>query len=270
MAAAQPVRPLTLREKLRLTLRHRRAGVGFWFGLAIELIWPLVMLATRPAFRGGEYVPRTGGALLAMNHVSSCDPIFDTAFVLSYGRIPRYLAKSELWSVPVVRSVLAGGKHIPVYRATSRATDAYREAEEALRRGEVVAFYPEGTYTADPDGWPMKAKNGIGRIAMVTGVPVIPVANWGSQDFLPADGKLQLWPRKRVQVVAGPPVDLSAYLGKPRTRTNLDGATATIMAEITALVAGLRGETAPAQPFDPGAARPTPAAPPEQPQPEAS
>ena len=52
-------------------------------------------------------------------------------------------------------------------------------------RGEVVVFYPEATYTADPDGWPMRAKNGIGRIALVTGVPVIPVANWGTQDVLP-------------------------------------------------------------------------------------
>jgi 1-acyl-sn-glycerol-3-phosphate acyltransferase len=108
MAAGPPVRDLTTREKLLLTLRHRRKGVGFWFGLAIELIWPIVMLFTRIGFRGGEHVPVTGGALLAMNHVSSADPIFDTAFVLCHGRIPRYLAKSELWSVPVVRS--GGGR----------------------------------------------------------------------------------------------------------------------------------------------------------------
>lgn len=253
---ASRVPDLTLRDKLRLTVSRRRRGSGFWFGLAIELIWPIVVLFTRLGFRGGEHLPRTGGALLAMNHVSSSDPIFDTAFVICSGRMPRYLAKSELWSIPVVRSVLAGGRHIAVYRTSSRATDAYREAEESLRRGEVVAFYPEGTYTADPQGWPMKAKNGIGRIAMVTGVPVIPVANWGSQDFLPPERRPKLLPRKQVRVVAGPPVDLSQYLGKPRTRTNLDGATTKIMDDVAALVAGLRGGTPPAQPFDPGPARP--------------
>ena len=100
--------------------------------------------------------------------------------------MPRFLAKAELWSIPVVRNVMAGGRHIPVQRASTRAADAYKEAIEALRRGEVVVFYPEGTFTADPAGWPMKAKNGIGRIALVTGAPVIPVANWGTQE--PAAG----------------------------------------------------------------------------------
>ncbi|WP_098956442.1 1-acyl-sn-glycerol-3-phosphate acyltransferase [Pseudonocardia sp. N23] len=249
-------RPLTLFEKLLLTLRRRRRGAGFWFGFAIEVVWPFAMLLTRPSFRGGEHIPKTGGALLALNHVSFSDPVFDTAFVVSSGRIPRYLAKSELWSVPVVKWVLGGGRHIPVYRSTTRAGDAYREAVAALERGEVVAFYPEGTFTADPAGWPMKAKNGIGRIAMVTGVPVIPVANWGTQDVLPPNGKPKLFPRKRLRIVAGPPVDLSAFEGKPRTRTHLDAATSAIMADITALVAELRGEPAPATAFDPGPARP--------------
>ncbi|NMH96083.1 1-acyl-sn-glycerol-3-phosphate acyltransferase [Pseudonocardia sp. K10HN5] len=254
--------PLTTWQKLVLTLRRRRRGSGFWFGLAIEVIWPFVMAFTRLGWRGGEHIPRTGGALLAINHVSFSDPIFDTAFVISHGRMPRYLAKADLWSTPVVRSVLAGGGHIPVYRESARAGDAYREAIAALERGEVVAFYPEATYTSDPDGWPMKAKNGIGRIAMVTGVPVIPVANWGTQDVLPPHGKPRLWPRRRVTLVAGPPVDLSEFAGKPRTRTNLDGATAKIMDEVTALVAGIRGQQPPAQPYDPAAARPTPSGPP--------
>ncbi|RTL64842.1 MAG: 1-acyl-sn-glycerol-3-phosphate acyltransferase [Pseudonocardiaceae bacterium] len=249
-------RPLTFREKVLLTLRRTRHGSGFWFGLAIELIWPFAMFLTKPSFSGGEHIPRTGGALLALNHVSFSDPVFDTAFVISNGRIPRYLAKSELWSVPVVKWVLGGGRHIPVYRSSTRASDAYKEAVEALKRGEVVAFYPEGTYTADPDGWPMKAKNGIGRIAMVTGVPVIPVANWGTQDVVPPDAKPAPFPRKRVRIVAGPPVDLSAFEGKPRTRTHLDAATAAIMDDITALVAELRGEPAPAAAFDPGPGRP--------------
>jgi 1-acyl-sn-glycerol-3-phosphate acyltransferase len=164
----------------------------------------------------------------------------------------------------VVRSVMAGGRHIPVQRASTRAADAYKEAIEALRRGEVVVFYPEGTFTADPDGWPMKAKNGIGRIALVTGAPVIPVANWGTQKLMPADRRPRPFPRKTVQVVAGPPVDLSPWLGGPRTRTALDAATSAIMSDITALVAGLREEDPPPVPYDPARAAVRSAAPPAE------
>lgn len=241
-------------RKLVLTVRRRWGTSGFWFGLAITVLWPFAVFGTRLGWRGGEHLPRTGGALLALNHVSSCDPVFDVAFCVSHGRMPRFLAKAELWDVPVVRSVLGKGGHIPVRRASTRAGDAYRDAVAALERGEVVAFYPEATHTADPDGWPMRAKNGVARIALVTGAPVIPVAHWGTQDVLPpGSGRPRLLPRREVTVVAGPPVDLSAWRGGPRTRTALDGATAAIMADVTALVAQIRGEEPPARPYDPDA-----------------
>jgi 1-acyl-sn-glycerol-3-phosphate acyltransferase len=247
-------RPLTARQVLALSVTRQRRGSGFWFGVAIGALWPFTMFGARVAFAGGEHIPRTGGALLACNHVSDVDPIYDVAFTISHGRIPRFLAKAELWKVPLVRWVMAGGRHIPVQRASIRAVDAYREAIDALRRGEVVVFYPEGTFTADPDGWPMKAKNGIGRIALATGVPVIPVANWGTQELLPPDGRPRPVPRKTVQVLAGPPVDLSRWRDGPRTRTALDGTTAAIMVDIAGLVGRLRGTDPPAAPFDPARA----------------
>jgi hypothetical protein len=83
---------------------------------------------------------------------------------------------------------------------------------------------------------------------------VIPVANWGTQDVVhPGSGLPRLFPRKRVTVVAGPPVDLSAWVGGPRTRTALDAATAAIMSDVTKLVGEIRGETPPGQPYDPAA-----------------
>jgi 1-acyl-sn-glycerol-3-phosphate acyltransferase len=247
-------RPLSVREKLALTFSRRRRGSGFWFGFAIWMLWPWTMFGTRIGWSGGEHIPREGGALLAINHVSFADPIFDVALCVSHGRMPRFLAKAELWDIPVVRSVLAKGGHIPVYRTSARAGDAFRDAIKALERGELVVFYPEGTYTEDPDGWPMKAKNGIGRIALVTGAPVIPVANWGSQDVLkPGSALPRLFPRRRVEVVVGPPVDLSRWRGGPRTRTALDGVTAAIMSDVTALVADIRGEAPPAVAHDPSA-----------------
>lgn len=253
-------RPLSAAKKLALTLTRRHRTSGFWYGFAIWVLWPFTMFGTRVGWSGGEHIPRVGGALLAINHVSFSDPIFDVAFTISHGRMPRFLAKSELWDIPLVRSVLGKGGHIPVYRSSARAGDAYRGAIEAVQRGEIVAFYPEATYTRDPAGWPMKAKNGIARIALVSGVPVIPVANWGTQDVLPpGSGRPRLFlPRHRVMVIAGPPVDLSAWIGGPRTRTALDGATAAIMADVTALVAGLRGGTPPAVAYDPAAALPAP------------
>ena len=81
-----------------------------------------------------------------------------------------------------------------------------------------------------------------------------PILGRKKQGFLEAIIRPRFFPRKTVRVVAGPPVDLSRWLGGPRTRTALDGATGAIMADITALVAGLRGEEPPAAPYDPAAA----------------
>ena len=93
---------------------------------------------------------------------------------------------------------------------------------------------------------------------------MIPVANWGTQDLMPPDRRLRPFPRKTVQVVAGPPVDLSPWLGGPRTRTALDAATSAIMSDITALVAGLREENPPPVPYDPATAAVRSAAPPAE------
>lgn len=244
---------LTVRQRIAATVRRRRRGSGFWFGLAIALIWPIVMWRTRLGWRGGEHLPATGGALLVGNHVSFSDPIFDIAFGTAHGRIPRFMAKSELWQVPVVKWVLGGGGHIPVYRASKRAGESFAAAIDALAAGEVVAVYPEGTYTADPDGWPMRPKNGVARIALRSGAPVIPMANWGSQDVLPPEGRPRLFPRRRVAVVLGPPVDLSEFAGLPLTRSTMDAATTKIMDAVTALLEDLRGRPRPGELFDPDA-----------------
>jgi 1-acyl-sn-glycerol-3-phosphate acyltransferase len=100
--------------------RTPRRGREFWYGLAIDVLWPPLMLFTRQVWQGGQHVPRSGGVLLASNHVSFLDPISGTAFLLGHGRIPRYLAKAELWRMPVIGWVLAGGRHIPVHRRRPR------------------------------------------------------------------------------------------------------------------------------------------------------
>ena len=132
-----------------------------------------------------------------------------------------------------------------------------KQAERALRKGDCVIVYPEGTATRDPDLWPMVGKTGAARLALTTGAPVIPIAHWGAQDILPyGTKKLHLFPRKTVRMAAGPPVDLSAYDGQRLAASTLQGATTDIMADITALLATIRQETPPAVPWDPAVPRP--------------
>ncbi len=87
-----------------------------------------------------------------------------------------------------------------------------------MRDGECVVVYPEGTITRDPDGWPMTGKSGAARIALETGCPVIPVGQWGAQQLLaPYAKKPDLFPRKRVAMKVGDPVDLADLADGPRT-----------------------------------------------------
>ncbi|MBB5894628.1 lysophospholipid acyltransferase family protein [Kutzneria kofuensis] len=240
--------PRGVREKFLLTLRTPRRGRGFWYGLAIDVLWPFVMIFTRSGWHGGRHIPAEGPVLIASNHVSFADPVTVTAYVLAHGRIPRYLAKAGLWKVPVVRSVLAGGRHIPVHRGTSKATDAYRDAVKAVEAGECVLVFPEGTFTADPDGWPSvkQAKSGIARLALATGAPVVPIGHWGTQFVLPPKGRFpRLLPRRRVVICTGEPVDLADLLGQEPTREVVEEATRRIVKGIVEQVERARGEKAP-------------------------
>jgi 1-acyl-sn-glycerol-3-phosphate acyltransferase len=211
---------------------------------------PFLKLFTRCRFEHVERIPATGPAIVAGNHMSHFDP-FPFAYVAwQAGRAPRFLAKASVFSVPVVGWLLRGCGQIPVHRGTADAANALREAVEAIDRGEVVMFYPEGTLTRDPDLWPMVAKTGVARLALETGVPVIPVAHWGSQDVLwPYAKRLRLLPRKSIRALVGDPVDLSRWLGQEPTSQVLREMTDAIMRDVTSLLAELRGEPAPAHPY---------------------
>ncbi|HEX3589862.1 MAG TPA: lysophospholipid acyltransferase family protein [Pseudonocardiaceae bacterium] len=233
-------RPGTLRRMAMVT-RIPRRGRGFWYGVAIDILYPIVMAFTVPSWRGGDHIPETGPVLLASNHLSFVDPVTEAAFVLAHGRIPRFMAKSGLWDLPVIGKVLADGGHIPVHRDVRDARGAYVAALAALERGEVLMVYPESTFTDDPDGWPMRGKTGVAKMALESGVPVVPIAHWGSQRVLPPKKILpRLLPRKRVSVHVGKPVDLSEFEGQRLSRTVLTEATERIMAAITDLLTEIR------------------------------
>jgi len=98
----------------------------------------------------------------------------------------------------------------------------------------------------------MRGKTGAVRIALETGVPLIPAAHWGAQKILPRWGRrISLFPRKTVDIVIGEPLDLSRWQGRQLDAKALAEATLFVMQAITALLEGLRGEKAPAERWDP-------------------
>ncbi|MCW2815756.1 MAG: 1-acyl-sn-glycerol-3-phosphate acyltransferase [Nocardioides sp.] len=230
-------------------LQQRR---GWAFTLGAVILRPTFFLTTRSHWVDGLKIPATGGCVIALNHLSHIDPLTAAVFTHDHGRLPRYLAKSGLFKNKALGRFMRAAGQIPVHRASSSAVGAYDAAVAAVRAGECIVVYPEGTITRDPDLWPMVGKSGAARIALETGCPVIPVGQWGAQDLLaPYAKKPDLFPRKTIHIVVGDPVDLADLQGRPRTAEVLTEATRRIMDDITTLVAGIRGEEPPAERFDP-------------------
>ncbi|CAI7980411.1 MULTISPECIES: 1-acyl-sn-glycerol-3-phosphate acyltransferase [Parafrankia] len=252
---------------------------GFWIALAAAVIRPLSCLLTRRRWSGQGNIPASGGVILVANHLSTVDPPLLAHYVYAAGRSPRFMAKSDLWEVPILRRVLAGAGQIPVYRRDPSAGGALRDAVAALRAGRALVIYPEGGITTDPDYWPMRARTGVARLALATGAPVIPVAQWGAQRIWGRDRRPHLFARPEIRVHAGRPVDLSRFAARSGAPTDPSGVadpsgawllravTDVVMADLTAVVELVRGEPAPppagsAVPADPvppaGSAEPGP------------
>ena len=229
---------------------HEPRGWVWW--LAVAIVKPLLLLLTKPRWVDGNLLPTTGGAVVAANHVSHVDPLTFAHLVHDHGRIPRFLAKAVLFEVFFVGWVLRATGQIPVKRQTTDATRAFSAAVDAVGRGQLVVVYPEGTITRQPQLWPMTGKTGAAHIALVSGVPVVPVAQWGAHELLPPYSlKPRLLPRTTVHAKVGAPVDLEDLRGREITPEVLRDGTERIMDAITALLEDIRGETAPPERFDP-------------------
>lgn len=234
-------------EKPRFAPEKSRPSI-FW--VLASLVLPLWGLMVRYRFSGTP-LPKTGAFVLAPNHYSEIDPIVTGAACWKLGRAPRFMAKASLFKVPVLGAIMRASGQIPVERAGSKSSQAFRAAEELVEKGRVVIVYPEGSLTRDPELWPMRGKTGAVRLALEHNIPLIPMAHWGTQELMPRYGKrIHPFPRKTIHIKLGEPLDLSAYGGKLDAAT-LTAATADLMNALAKLLGELRGETPPAERWDP-------------------
>jgi 1-acyl-sn-glycerol-3-phosphate acyltransferase len=184
-----------------------------------------------------DRIPSAGPAIVACNHISYLDPLTNGEAVVRAGRRPRFLAKEELFRIPVVGRVLRGAGQIPVSRGT-RDRSSLDRAAAALDRGEVILVYPEGTVTKHVDGLPMEGKTGLVRLALRTRAPIIPMASWGSRAVWQKTGKGSLKFGRPIWTTVGERIELP---GDPAGgQAELRELTLQVMDAITELVVDLR------------------------------
>ncbi len=225
--------------------------LGASYRAAEAVLWPPFMAITRRDWRGVEHLGTHGdGIVVAVNHISYIDPIVIAHFLHDNGRPPRFMGKQSVFEVPVFGRMIRKAGQIPVARGLDPGT-ALAAAVAAVNDGECLVMYPEGTITRDPGLWPMKGRTGALRVALETGAPLVPVAQWGAQRLMaPYSKVLRALPPKTMQVTAGPALEIDDLRGQPVTSAVLEEGTERLMDAITALLAVLRNEEPPAERLD--------------------
>jgi 1-acyl-sn-glycerol-3-phosphate acyltransferase len=181
------------------------------YTLVESIVRPIFTLVYRVRITGREHVPVTGGCILAANHVSVMDGFF---LGIAVTRQVRFMAKAELFRVPIVKQVLAGAGAFPVERGAD-AGRAVAAAVQLLEQGAVVGVFPEGTSLPGRKGG---YKRGAARLALATGAPLVPVALVGTEFTLePTTHRIRL---PRVHIVIGEPLVV------PRQEPTAEAATA--------------------------------------------
>ena len=142
---------------------------------AIKLLWKY--LGLQFDFQGDHHIPRKGGAILSINHIGYLDFALTGTAALPTGRYVRFMAKKEVFDNKLAGPLMRGMHHICVDR--SSGTASFVAALRALRAGEVIGIFPEGTISVSFEI--KELKSGAVRLAMASGVPVIPAIVWGSQ-----------------------------------------------------------------------------------------
>jgi len=184
-----------------------------------DLVYLPVIAAARSLFAGlglkftylgVEHVPRTGGAVMAINHTGFLDFTFAGSAVLPAKRLVRFMAKDEIFRSKVAGPLMRGMKHIPVDREAGAASLA--AAVTALRNGEIVGVFPEATMSPSYELLPFK--QGTARMALEAGVPILPTIIWGSQRVSTYGRRKKIMQR---------PLPITVTIGEPLTLTTEDG-----------------------------------------------
>ncbi|NQU37408.1 MAG: 1-acyl-sn-glycerol-3-phosphate acyltransferase [Actinobacteria bacterium] len=235
--------------------RHGAKNLGPYYRFAVVLLEPFLTIMTRRERKNTEILkrdyPPNDGIIVVVNHMSWFDPMNVCHVLWDAGRPPRFLAKDALFKAPGIGQILTGAGQIPVYRASGNPASAIGAAVKAVQAGECVVIYPEGTMTRDPDLWPMAGKSGAAMLALKSGAPVIPMAQWGPQEIMrPYAKEFHLLPRKKMHTLVGEPVDLDDLRDVQVTKEVLNTATDRIVDAITALLAQLRDEQPPTERLD--------------------
>ncbi|OBI50143.1 1-acyl-sn-glycerol-3-phosphate acyltransferase [Mycobacterium sp. E796] len=189
-----------------------------WYWLfKYVLLGPLLSLLGRPKVEGLEYVPTSGPAILASNHLAVMDSFF---LPLVVRRRITFLAKSEYFTGTGLKGwfsrwFFTAVGQVPIDRTDADAAQAaLNTAEQVLKQGKLLGMYPEGTRS--PDGRLYKGKTGLARLALHTGVPVIPVAMIGTNVVNPPGTTMLRF--GRVTVRFGKPMDFSRFEGMAGNR----------------------------------------------------
>ena len=235
-----PHRPSRRRPTLESDARAGGSQLEPAYRIAEVLGLPPFKLWFNWRFEDLDRIPERGPVLLAANHISYLDPVAHAYFLAERGRRARFLAKSELFEIPVFGAALRNAKQIPVQRG-ARDRSPLERAERALGDGEAVVVYPEGTVTNDPRYLPMRARTGVLRLSLASGVPITPLAVWGAQHVWQKSGPGSLRIGRPIWVKAGAPIDLSAYRGQADDGDVLRRLTDELIEQLRALVDDLRG-----------------------------
>jgi len=211
-----------------------------------ELVYPPVIVVAQNFFRylglnftlsGTEHVPRTGGAVMVINHIGYLDFTFAGLAAKPADRLVRFMAKDDVFRHKISGPLMRGMKHIPVDREAGTAS--FRAALTALKAGEIVGVFPEATIS---QSFELKEfKSGAVRMARAAGVPLLPTVIWGSQ---------RVWTKGRPRNFSRAKRPISIAVGEPMTvppKVSPDDVAADLRNQMEKLLHGLQ-ESYPEQP----------------------
>ena len=178
----------------------------------MEFVYPPIIGFARGVIRamgydvrvtGAKNIPASGGAILASNHIGYLDFVFTGYAAREQKRLVRFLAKKEVWNNKFAGALMNGMHHIPVDRQAAPGL-AYKAAEDALVSGELIGMFPESTIQRS--FVPQRGKTGSARLAQSVGVPLIPIALWGTQRIL-TKGRPRNYQRNiPISIIVGDPI----------------------------------------------------------------